>query len=284
MPFRPSGYVGWCSTGATNVTEPTDAKKSYGWGVGEKPPSSYFNWIHQKQDQWIQYLAWRSTLDVVVYDDFVYPTGFAAPEGKTPSGFGFKWHVSNFDSDGFVLHGTSIANGGQQFPNMPGHVYVAANSVSGLQKLVQPIKVGDRDFRMEIVGYIETTGANVGSGVARFGFPDYCTFRSTGMSAFMLQIVPSGMSMGNATMIPVTASPSALCCSSGLALSKWVLERQGATMAIEVNDVRIATFRSTVFGASGRDMDFGVSQQGFGGLNARSAVDKLALWLGRNPV
>ena len=56
FPVKPSGFIGWGSTGMTNTAEPLDSKKGTGWGVNEQPASSYFNWIEAKKDEWIQYL------------------------------------------------------------------------------------------------------------------------------------------------------------------------------------------------------------------------------------
>lgn len=53
---RPTGYATWCATGATNLTQPDGTHQNYGWGVGEAPPSSYFNFLQQQYDQWIRYL------------------------------------------------------------------------------------------------------------------------------------------------------------------------------------------------------------------------------------
>ncbi len=285
---RPSGYVAWAST-ATNVAEPTDAKKAAGWAVSEKPASSYFNWLIQKQDQWIQYMSWRLSLDKVIYDDFIYPTGFAFPNGQNPSGFGWKWFCNpSGPMSGSVVHGTSISLGLQPVAEMPGYVSIVSQA-SGIAPLVQPVKVGTRDFRMEMIGNIDRISLAGPSAYAQFGFPDFCAFRNTGMSAMGLQIVPSGGSLGSATMWAVTGGPSGLFFASaasgyGQTINKYVLERQGATMVIEVNDVRILSVPAVVFGQSGQNLDFGARLQGVNSGDIRAVVDKLSLELARSPV
>ena len=55
-PLRPTGYATWAAVGPTNVAEPDSNHKNTGWGISEIPPSSYFNFLQQRYDQWIQYL------------------------------------------------------------------------------------------------------------------------------------------------------------------------------------------------------------------------------------
>jgi len=56
MTARPTGYATWAASGATNLAQPDGAHQNVGWGVGEAPPSSYFNYLQQQYDQWIRYL------------------------------------------------------------------------------------------------------------------------------------------------------------------------------------------------------------------------------------
>lgn len=60
LPVRPSGYPRWADSGATAIVEPPSGKKDVGWGVGEKPPAQFFNWLQNNAYQWIQYFDKRS--------------------------------------------------------------------------------------------------------------------------------------------------------------------------------------------------------------------------------
>lgn len=56
MILRPTSFATWCASGATNLAQPDGTHQGLGWGVGEAPPSSYFNFLQQQYDQWIKYL------------------------------------------------------------------------------------------------------------------------------------------------------------------------------------------------------------------------------------
>lgn len=45
--------------GGVNVDEPPTGKKNYGWDFGEKPTSSWFNWLHRNVCNWVYYLDER---------------------------------------------------------------------------------------------------------------------------------------------------------------------------------------------------------------------------------
>ena len=45
------------NTGSANRTEPTSGKKILGWTNGERPASSYFNWLHSIVNDWLEHLA-----------------------------------------------------------------------------------------------------------------------------------------------------------------------------------------------------------------------------------
>ena len=44
-------------TGQPNVIEPDGSQKGTGWVNKQKPPYQFFNWLHRKVNQWIQYLT-----------------------------------------------------------------------------------------------------------------------------------------------------------------------------------------------------------------------------------
>lgn len=47
--------------GGVNTAEPPNDSKDYGWDFGEKPTSSWMNWIHRTTANWVYYLDERVT-------------------------------------------------------------------------------------------------------------------------------------------------------------------------------------------------------------------------------
>jgi hypothetical protein len=47
--------------GGVNTVEPPNDSKDYGWDFGEKPTSSWMNWIHRITANWVYYLDERVT-------------------------------------------------------------------------------------------------------------------------------------------------------------------------------------------------------------------------------
>jgi hypothetical protein len=257
MSFRPSGYVGWCSTGATNIAEPTDAKKAVGWSTNEQPPSSYFNWIQQKQDAYIQYLDWKAALTPLVRHDFCYPTGVAP-------GTGF---------DDFAAFRLDLAQQLNQFAQAPGVVNLFKNS-SGIGNFAARITPGVRDFRMEVVALAQQLGT---SGSQQIGFPDHMAIVSTSSTGtWGLHFVPSGGS-------PTSVAFSGMTGVGDLVtFKKFVVERHGATMGVFINDSPVAYMPGAPFGYSGVPIDFGTAQQVRTGNNSMH-LDRLAFDIRRDP-
>lgn len=46
-------------TNQPNVVEPTESKKNVGWSAFEPPARNFFNWLHRKTYEWLNYLWWR---------------------------------------------------------------------------------------------------------------------------------------------------------------------------------------------------------------------------------
>lgn len=69
------------NTGGANRTEPTSGKKILGWLNGERPASSYFNWLHALVNDWLEHLAMAPVRAYAV-------DGIADAAGWTDSGFG----------------------------------------------------------------------------------------------------------------------------------------------------------------------------------------------------
>lgn len=274
-PVRPSSYIGWGSTGATNVTEPLDSKKAVGWATGEKPGAGYFNWLLQKQDQWIQYLAWLSSLDPIVEEDFIgdslrqplvnAATGFAGWYKSTGIASLIRSDVSYLDSGLGYVTWTDSASGAHEYTTRIGRLRA-------------------RDFKMEFVigdairghsggsvayGLFHTSG--ISGAFPRIGFV------STGASGTLgVQWQPSGAASPTSVALGVAMSPTAL--------HKLTIENRNPTMAIYYEDVlQTAVPSPGEVGASGIPMDFGllaygVSPTGFGGW-----IDKMYLGVRRNP-
>jgi hypothetical protein len=286
-PVRPSGYVGWGTTGLTNVAEPLDSKKQQGWGVNEQPPSSYFNWIQQKQDQWIQYLDWKTQLDNLIADDFFYAHNYNTngTTGWLGSTNYPQWEYWLEGSGGGV--GPVVSNSQNEAPAI-GVFATQAQSQQGarLGQARITARVGNlygRDFRMDAL--IRQIGWGATSSSAEIGFFDasgvatgnniMMGFEWTGASGVMSAAwTPSG-----------AASPTSV--SLGIAPSGWQklsIESRSPTMSFYVNDLCLASAQSVAFGASGIVKTFGVrciSQTGPTGVSI--LIDRLDLKIRRNP-
>lgn len=230
-PVRPSGYMGWGSTGFTNAAEPLDTKKNTGWAIGEKPASSYFNWIQQKQDQWIQYLDWRSRLRPAKYDDFCQGSWNLVAAG--PSALAPDWYAYTPPA---VLSNWSQVNPG---PGSAGSIWSAFQK-SGYAEIQGHIGTpGNRDFRMEHV--VALTGRATGAVSFEMGLMIPNEFQgSTGgdmrlgwmttgaTGALFARWVPSGQ---NPTAYNLGGMPS-----NASGYHRYTVEGRSPTMAFYIDD------------------------------------------------
>lgn len=267
-PVRPSGYVGWGSTGMTNIAEPTDAQKAYGWATNQQPPSSYFNWIQSKQDEWIQYLAWRTRLDTVVDTDFNdYPDPRIQTHAGGPvtgSGYWPMWNKTPTHAYGGLLGYVYLGFDFLAAGNAPSYV-------AYINKQADLPQYGE-DFLLDAMVYY---AGGVSRAEMSVGFPSYMCFVATGESGFFgVRIVPSGAA---ATSIGVSSYTS-----SGY--TRLTLEGRGATMIVLNNGAQLYAMPKPVF------LDFGNQRQFFGmylknasgvGGNVTAQIEKLTFKIGR---
>jgi hypothetical protein len=268
-PVRPSGYVGWGSTGMTNTAEPTDAKKSYGWAVNEQPPSSYFNWIHQKQDEWAQYLGWRSLLSPVVQETFI-PAGLYGWTGTTnggSTGLGY-WQihtpsqVNTLGSNWDVTLSETPGDDGRQYIHIgSGYAHILAN-VGGVR---------GRDFKMEHVVMFSSRPASSG-----YSIEAGLMYNHSGVSGCNMQLgwVATGRSgQLSAVWRPSGANPTSMNFASGYAAAaghqwsshhKLTVESRGPTMAFYSNDRFLGAAPAVAVGGAGAQQ-FGVRVGGQSG-------------------
>ncbi len=55
---KPSSQIDWTEGNVNQATisvEPSAGKKLSGWGISERPPREYMNWLFQNIDEWIKY-------------------------------------------------------------------------------------------------------------------------------------------------------------------------------------------------------------------------------------
>lgn len=53
---KPGSLPRWADGASAQIVEPPSGTKDTGWGTGEKPANSYFNWFWNLVYQWISYL------------------------------------------------------------------------------------------------------------------------------------------------------------------------------------------------------------------------------------
>ena len=276
-PVRPSGYVGWVSTGGTNIAEPLDAKKASGWSVSEKPQSSYLNWVHQKQDQWIQYLDWRSRLRPAVYDDFVRAPAAGILDG--PSSLSPYW-FAYVPSALVCFRWTHVDPG-----------YAAAGSLwaltsqSGYSELLAHVgQPGSRDFRMEHVAacLVRGNASNISYEMGlmyqnngQSGGDIYLGWQTTGPTgALFARWKPSGSSP---TAVNLGGMPS-----NASSYHRFTIEGRSPTMAFYIDDAFQFAAPMVLIDNTPGAFDFGVrigGQSGAAGFGAQ--VDLMEFSLAR---
>ena len=148
MATKPTSVPVWNTGGANNV-EPSAGKKILGWLIGEKPPSSYFNWLQKLYGDWFTWLN-SSIVDFgsssIIVDDLTLTgqvqgllsvAGDVYVEGEYTHGE-FVKNVSplNFVSDGTWITGT----GGGSFADV-GYIN---SSASGRCAIPVDFIAGDR--------------------------------------------------------------------------------------------------------------------------------------------
>jgi hypothetical protein len=298
-PVRPTAYLGWCSTGATNVAEPTDLKKARGWGIGEKPASSYLNWIHQTQDAGLQYLDWKSQLDPVVEDDFAYEESAAHATGYIGGTFVPKWVLTargagiggtpkitneiNLTSPFFygwtrdALGVLILETQGGQAPNLGlNEAYARVGNLNG------------RDFKAEFIAYDASVASGQTGTAVQFGFYD-ASGVATGSSGLLMGFMytgPSGLPM--ATWAPSGGGATSIAGATRFyqAWTKYTIEARSPTMAFYFNDALIGAAPFVQFGASGKMVGFGARimyPAGAGTSGLFVGVDRASLRVRRSP-
>lgn len=272
MAFTPTGYTSW-GISATNIAEPLDSKKIVGWSVNEQPASSYFNWLENKRDQWINYLAWKDKLRPVVDDDFAYQVfgGNAVSYVQPTNVMAPMWQAGT--SGRFWVGGGDVASGGAI-----GNVFFAADFGVGsaantgnvfIKKLLNG--PGNSDFFMDY--YFNFNGVSSG-GSFEMGYLGFMSFITTGASGtWGLCFKPSGV---NATSIAM----GEVAVGTGISNNyrKFSLLRDGPTMTIRVNDIARISLPATpldpaafVFGAQGT----------YYANNFSAAIDRISLFVER---
>lgn len=286
MTFRPAGYTAWAG-GATNIAEPIDSKKTVGWGINEKPQSSYQNWIENAQDRALDYLRWKAELSVVVSDDFVRATGLG---GQSALAFGGPYfsvvlstNVTSYSPPVTVGQTGTIGGGDMGTAIVDGGGQITVG-------LLGPVAAfGLRDFRMEFVSFWNNicTGADF-----QCGFIDTLAFMSTSATGTIgLHWVPSGGTPTSYQFSGVTGGAGSVGGAPGSVFTgfhNFMVERRGPTMIASIDKVTVLAVPGVPFGASGSLMTFGSrirSLAGSGQFNSnRIYTDRVELLVARDPI
>lgn len=275
MAIRPSGLPLW-ATAATNIAEPLDSKKTVGWGVGEKPASSYFNWLQEKQGAWIRYLSY----DAVIDDDFAFDPGFVRSTGiYGSSGTPHGWGVTNGAGTG------GWYAGGQAGEDAVGTVFrTMLNSNSGYGRIEKYASFGNgRDMICEIrLRPYVPSGMNNGFIQAGFLFPTglvngggQAMFLATGNTGIPLwSFLWSPSALGPTSVgLGVTATPSAY--------QRLAFERVGNTMTVAIDGASAFAFYAGNINFSGARFGLYVDHSQGAGIFSAVHLDKIKLGVAR---
>lgn len=75
---KPSSHLDWAvgnADPATNIIEPSSAKKISAWTSDERPPYEFFNWLFYTQHLWNEYFEAQTDAYVGLFDVVVNDTG-----------------------------------------------------------------------------------------------------------------------------------------------------------------------------------------------------------------
>lgn len=272
MSIKPTGTPDWAYA-ATNLAEPIDAKKAVGWSIGEKPQSSYANWLEAKQSAWIRYLSYEN----IVLDDFCQGGGMTVTPYGTPTGLFPAWAVTG--SGIMILQpaspGPAGVPGGLDGMGVLG-IWGTGVSGSIIQQLSKEAGgPGQRDVLLEAIvsmksrggsGYFLEIGAQIGS-VINSGV---LTFGTTGPSANWFLNYGSYNGAPGYTAVDLGVNPY-----SPTMYQTLIAERKGATLTVEIDGVQRAAIGagSSAF-ANMNNVQFYIRQQNFTGY-AAVAIDKV---------
>jgi hypothetical protein len=277
-PVRPSGYVGWGSTGMTNVTEPTDAKKAVGWAINEAPPSAYFNWIQKSQDESLAYLRWKDSLQPVIVDDFI-------KGANSQTGLAEFWYLFQTGGQQWVITETNLDVGGSRDGTIGARECQLA--ATGYAELLADVGYpGRRDFFMEHIARFRSRPQ-----ASNYCFELGLMYSHAGVSGHNTQLgwvatgitgrlsfcwVPSGKSP---TLYDLGSVPS-----NASGYHKFTVEGRSPTMAFYIDDALAGAVAMVPVGAQGSDAAIMFGQR-IGGQStaARFVVDAVTLRYGKNP-
>lgn len=234
--MRPTGYPDW-AVSSTNVAEPSTAEKLLGWEESERPPSSYFNWMQGMYGRWIRHLDWSDAVSED-FSDVIEESGLgiAFHQGTTLAVLPNGWTGSS----GVMLYAGGMS-GSNVFSNQdpeapmgvmsvrPVNVGVTQTSSGFSYKILA--SPGNRDWRMEIYGAAFSQSCASGSymliGATAFHFT--ATMPS---GTWMFGFQPSGLGI---TSVNLGLHPNWYHGATNLRLSRFLVEREGATMIVKIN-------------------------------------------------
>lgn len=118
MAARPASYLNWVpSNNPAYIQTPTAGQLTTGWLFREAPPFQYMNWIHNLEDQWIQYfdsilIEGYLTTDLVAANVTVaVGTSLFHPNLIIDTGTTWQVDGSLFSVSQLIVNGTLIVTG-----------------------------------------------------------------------------------------------------------------------------------------------------------------------------
>jgi hypothetical protein len=144
---KPSSHLEWCVGNpdpATNVIEPTGAKKITGWAKDERPPYEFMNWLFSQQDLWNKYFEGKTDV-LEARADVVIGTSARATHATLQAAVddvslgGNLWVLIE---DDYTIDTTiQLSKTGWRIDFLPGVVYSKGTATTGIQMAAEGIQI-----------------------------------------------------------------------------------------------------------------------------------------------
>lgn len=141
---KPTSKPDWTSANPAVRIEPTGSKKNTGWGIGERPPREFMNWLFFNIDEWIDYFE-------EVTDGFgqqyaaIVGTGFYADINAAVAAVGAGDRILVLESATINVI-QSISKNRLQIDFQPGVIYTKGSAAAALQIQADYCRINGGEF------------------------------------------------------------------------------------------------------------------------------------------
>lgn len=142
---KPASHLDWAVSNpdpATNVIEPSAAKKQAAWAANERPPYEFVNWMFFRQDEWNKYFENKTDV-IAARADVVIGSSGRATHATLQDAVDDVLLGSNLwvlIEDNYTVNTTiQLSKAGWRIDFMPGVVYSKGSATTGIQMAAEGI-------------------------------------------------------------------------------------------------------------------------------------------------